>query len=50
VIVHQGTMAVNPHIYARIPYDPVKDFVPVTRLGVGSLVLGRESESAREET
>lgn len=39
VIVHQGTMAVNPHIYARIPYDPVKDFVPVTRLGAGSLVL-----------
>jgi tripartite-type tricarboxylate transporter receptor subunit TctC len=39
VIVHQGTIAVNPHIYARIPYDPRKDFTPVTRLGVGSLVL-----------
>jgi tripartite-type tricarboxylate transporter receptor subunit TctC len=39
LIVHQGTIAVNPHIYARIPYDPMKDFVPVTRLGVGSLVL-----------
>ena len=39
VIIHQGTMAVNPHLYARLPYDPVKDFAPITRLGFGSLVL-----------
>lgn len=39
VIVHQGTMAVNLHLYAKIPYDPARDFIPVTRLGVGSLVL-----------
>jgi len=39
VIVHQGTMAMNPHLYARTGYDPLADFVPVTRLGVGPLVL-----------
>ena len=39
MIVHQGTIAVNPHIYARLPYDPLADFAPITRLGFGPLVL-----------
>ena len=25
-----GTHAINPALYARMPYDHVKDFVPVT--------------------
>lgn len=28
-----GIMAVNPHLYAKIPYDAIKDFIPVTMLG-----------------
>jgi tripartite-type tricarboxylate transporter receptor subunit TctC len=39
VIVHQGTMAVNPHLYAKLPYDPLRDFTPLTRLGSGPLML-----------
>ena len=39
VIVHQGTMTMNPHVYARTGYDPLTDFIPITRLGVGPLVL-----------
>ncbi|MGE5094818.1 MAG: Bug family tripartite tricarboxylate transporter substrate binding protein [Betaproteobacteria bacterium] len=39
VIVHQGTMAVNPHLYANLPYDPLRDFTPLTRLGHGPLML-----------
>jgi len=39
VAVHQGTMAINPHLYARPGYDPLADFEPVTRLGVGPLLL-----------
>jgi tripartite-type tricarboxylate transporter receptor subunit TctC len=39
VIVHQGTMAVNPHLYAKLSYDPLRDFIPVTRLGHGPLLL-----------
>ena len=39
VIVHQGTVAVNPFIYKSLSYDPFRDFAPITRLGVGPLVL-----------
>ena len=27
---HTGTQAINPHLYAKLPYDPLKDFAPVT--------------------
>ncbi|HET9576255.1 MAG TPA: tripartite tricarboxylate transporter substrate binding protein [Usitatibacter sp.] len=39
VIIHQGTMAVNPHLYPNLPYDPLRDFTPLTRLGHGPLML-----------
>ncbi|HJQ58903.1 MAG TPA: tripartite tricarboxylate transporter substrate binding protein [Vineibacter sp.] len=39
VIVHIGTMAINPHIYPTPGYDPLTDLVPITRLGVGPQVL-----------
>jgi tripartite-type tricarboxylate transporter receptor subunit TctC len=32
VLVHQGIVAVNPHLYARTGFDPLTDFAPVTRL------------------
>jgi tripartite-type tricarboxylate transporter receptor subunit TctC len=32
VIVHIGTMAINPHLYASPGYDPLTDLVPITRL------------------
>jgi tripartite-type tricarboxylate transporter receptor subunit TctC len=38
-IVHQGTMAVNPFIYPKLSYDPLRDFIPLTPLGIGSLAL-----------
>lgn len=38
-VVHQGTMAVNPHLYAHLAYDPLRDFTPLTRLGYGPLML-----------
>ena len=38
-IIHQGTMAMNPHLYARTGYDALTDFVPITRLGTGPLML-----------
>ena len=38
-IIHQGTMAVNPHLYAHMAYDPLRDFAPLTRLGHGPLLL-----------
>jgi tripartite-type tricarboxylate transporter receptor subunit TctC len=39
VVVHQGTMSFNPFLYQRLPYDPARDFVPITRMGMGSLAL-----------
>lgn len=39
VALHQGNLAFNPHLYARPGYDPSRDFAPVTRLSVSSLVL-----------
>ncbi len=34
-----GAMAINPAVYARLPYDPVKDFIPITELGSFPLIL-----------
>jgi tripartite-type tricarboxylate transporter receptor subunit TctC len=34
-----GAMAINPAIYAKLPYDPVRDFIPVTELGSFPLIL-----------
>jgi tripartite-type tricarboxylate transporter receptor subunit TctC len=39
VVVHQGTMAVNPHLYPNLSYQPLTDLAMVTRLGYGPLVL-----------
>ena len=32
-IVLTGQLAINPSLYKKIPYDPVKDFAPITLLG-----------------
>jgi tripartite-type tricarboxylate transporter receptor subunit TctC len=39
VMMHLGTMAMNPHLYERVGYDPLKDFVAITRVGVGPMAL-----------
>lgn len=30
VLGHIGTLAVNPFIFTKLPYDPIKDFTPIT--------------------
>jgi tripartite-type tricarboxylate transporter receptor subunit TctC len=42
-IAHQGTLAINPHVYARVGYDPLGDFAPVTRLFDATLLLAVNS-------
>jgi tripartite-type tricarboxylate transporter receptor subunit TctC len=39
LITSNTTHAANEHLYKKLPYDPVKDFVPVTGLGKGGQVL-----------
>lgn len=34
-----GTMAINPSIYRKLPYDPVRDFAPITMMANGPNVL-----------
>ena len=39
LLIHQGTAAVNPHLYAHVGYNALTDFAPITRFGYGSLLL-----------
>ena len=39
LITTNTTHAANEHLYKKLPYDPVKDFLPVTGLGKGGQVL-----------
>ena len=32
MITTDATITINPHLYAKLPYDAVKDFAPVTQL------------------
>jgi tripartite-type tricarboxylate transporter receptor subunit TctC len=34
-----GTMVINPHVFPKIPFDTLKDFAPVTKLGDAMLIL-----------
>lgn len=36
---HTGTLAINPSLYTKIPYDPVRDFSPVSLVAISPLVL-----------
>lgn len=38
-VIHLGTMAINPHLYGRLGYDPLVDFTPITQVSTGPLVL-----------
>jgi tripartite-type tricarboxylate transporter receptor subunit TctC len=35
-----STHAINPGLYSKIPYDPVRDFAPVGQVGVTPTMLG----------
>jgi tripartite-type tricarboxylate transporter receptor subunit TctC len=52
LLIHQGTAAVNPHLYTHTGYNPLTDFAPLTRFGHGSLLLavhpGVQAASVRE--
>src|SRR3982074_2377160 len=34
-----GAMAINPAVYAKLAYDPIRDFTPVSELGSFPLIL-----------
>jgi tripartite-type tricarboxylate transporter receptor subunit TctC len=34
-----GTMVINPHVFTKLPFDTLRDFAPVTKLGDAALIL-----------
>jgi len=34
-----GTMVINPHVFAKVPFDTVKDFATVGKIGDATLIL-----------
>ena len=48
ILGHIGTLAVNPYIFDKLPYDPVKDFRPISLLAkVPSLYVVHPDVPAR---
>ena len=46
VMIHQGTMAVNPHLYPHTGYRPLSDFIPLSRIGgAGPMLLAVRPDS-----
>ena len=41
-----ATHAINPWLYAKIPFDPIKDFTPITRVAQVPNVLVMNAEAA----
>ena len=39
------TQAVNPALYDKLPYDPIADFAPITRMGTSPFVLLVDAKS-----
>lgn len=46
VLASNGTHAIVPYLYARLPYDPIKDFAPVSMVAITPTVLAVNPEVA----
>jgi tripartite-type tricarboxylate transporter receptor subunit TctC len=39
VLGFDGTLVINPHVFANFPFDPVKDLAPVGKIGDATLII-----------
>jgi tripartite-type tricarboxylate transporter receptor subunit TctC len=39
VLGFDGTMVINPHVFEKVPFDTLKDFAPIGRIGDATLIL-----------
>ena len=39
VLGFDGTLVINPHVFAKVPFDTQKDFAPVGKIGEAVLIL-----------
>src|SRR5437660_4572458 len=47
VLGFDGTMVINPHVFAKIPFDTLRDFALITKLGDATLILSRTPRCRR---
>ncbi|MBI5909599.1 MAG: tripartite tricarboxylate transporter substrate binding protein [Betaproteobacteria bacterium] len=48
VVGYTATLAINPSLYSKLPYDPVKDFAPITpALSLSLVVIAHPSVPAK---
>jgi tripartite-type tricarboxylate transporter receptor subunit TctC len=34
-----GTLVINPHVFAKVPFDTLKDFAPIGKIGDAALII-----------
>ncbi|NBS73841.1 MAG: tripartite tricarboxylate transporter substrate binding protein [Betaproteobacteria bacterium] len=39
LLAFDGTMVINPHVFDKVPFDTVKDFAPIGKIGDAVLIL-----------
>ncbi len=39
VLGFDGTMVINPHVFAKLPFDTLKDFTPIGKVGDATIIL-----------
>ena len=39
LLAFDGTMVINPHVFQKVPFDTLKDFAPVGKIGDAVLIL-----------
>ena len=39
VVGFDGTLVINPHVYPKVPFDTLRDFEPVSKIGDAALVI-----------
>jgi tripartite-type tricarboxylate transporter receptor subunit TctC len=44
LLAFDGTMVINPHVFAKVPFDTMRDFASVGRIGTATLVLAANPE------
>ena len=39
VLGFDGTLVINPHVFASVPFDPLKDLTPIGKIGDATLII-----------
>ncbi|AEG94886.1 Bug family tripartite tricarboxylate transporter substrate binding protein [Ramlibacter tataouinensis] len=45
VLGFDGTMVINPHVFSKLPFDTLKDFTPIGKIGDATLILVAHPEA-----